>query len=67
MATKLVIATSFGCGSRVKGATGAIMFVIVSGFGSGSAICATILVFVVRRSTPQGDLNNCMFLFSHRP
>jgi hypothetical protein len=47
LATQLVIATGFGCGSRVKGAMGAIQFVIVTGFGSGSANCATTPVFMV--------------------
>jgi hypothetical protein len=49
MATELVIATGFGCGSRVKQAMGIIKFVIVTGFGSGSPNFATKMVFMVIR------------------
>jgi hypothetical protein len=54
VATELVIATGFGCGSRVKGAMGTIEFVIVTGFGSGSANCATTLAFMVIRGGDKG-------------
>jgi uncharacterized spore protein YtfJ len=47
MATSLVIATGFGCGSRVGGAMGAMQSVIVTGFGSGSPNCTTILALMV--------------------